>query len=111
MRCMALVLLGLIFCATVSVADEAKTSDGPSTASGDSNSANDPTAPKFTLQYWNYYAPSLDNQNGGAENGVGRILMPFKVDGVQQIMHIDPPVVTNPNAKSGPRTGLGDTQI
>jgi hypothetical protein len=26
-------------------------------------------------------------------------------------MHIDPPVVTDPNAKNGPRTGLGDTQI
>jgi hypothetical protein len=33
-------------------ADEAKAgSEGKST-----NSANDPTEPRFTLQYWNYYA-------------------------------------------------------
>ena len=92
---MALVSLGLIVCATDSMADD----------NSDSNSANDPTTPKFSLQYWNYYAPSLNNQNGGAENGTGRMLIPFNIDGVQQIMHIDPPVVTNPNAKTGPRTG------
>jgi hypothetical protein len=77
----------------------------------DSNTANDPTTPKFTLEYWNYYAPSLNNQNGGAEDGLERTLIPWKIDGVQQLLHIDPPVVTNPNATSGPRTGLGDTQI
>ena len=49
--------------------------------------------------------------NGGAENGEGRILIPFQIEGVQQIMHIVPPVVANPTAKTGPRTGLGDTQI
>jgi hypothetical protein len=38
-------------------------------------------------------------------------LIPFTISGVQQLFHIDPPVVTNPMAKSGPRTGLGDTQI
>ena len=63
------------------------------------------------MEYWNYYAPSLNNLIGGAENGEGRILIPFQINGVQQIMHIDPPVVTNPTAKTGPRTGLGDTQI
>jgi hypothetical protein len=98
---MALVSLGLIVCATDSMADD----------SSDSNSANDPTTPKFSLQYWNYFAPSLNNQDGGAENGTGRMLIPFNIDGVQQIMHVDPPVVTNPNAKTGPRTGLGDTQL
>ena len=60
---------------------------------------------------WNYFAPSLNDQNGGAYNGLEPTLIPWKVDGVQQELHIDPPVVTNPNAKSGPRTGLGDTQI
>src|ERR1700722_12665684 len=46
-----------------------------------------------------------------AENGEGRVLIPFKIDDVQQLMHIQPLVVTNPNATSGPRTGLGDTQL
>jgi hypothetical protein len=76
-----------------------------------SNSANDPTEPRLTVEYWNYYAPSLNNLNGGAENGEGRLLIPFKIDGLQQIFHIDPPIVTNPTAQTGPRTGLGDTQI
>src|ERR1700733_7736541 len=107
----ALVLLGLIVCAAGFMADEAEAGDATNTDSGDSNSANDPTEPKFTLMYWNYYATSLNDQNGGGENGEERTLIPFKIDGVQQILHIDPPVVTNPNATSGPRTGLGDTQI
>jgi hypothetical protein len=96
-----LALFGLFVCAVDALADD----------NSDSNSANDPTTPKFSLQYWNYFAPSLNNQIGGAENGTGRMLIPFNIDGVQQIMHIDPPVVTNPNAKTGPRTGLGDTQL
>jgi hypothetical protein len=38
-------------------------------------------------------------------------LIPFKVEGIQQIFHIVPTVVTDPNAISGPRTGLGDIQL
>jgi hypothetical protein len=76
-----------------------------------SNSANNPVEPRLTVQYWNYYAPSLSDVGGGAENGVGRILIPFQIGGVQQIMHIEPPVVTNPTTRNGPRTGLGDTQL
>ena len=49
--------------------------------------------------------------NGHAENGLVRILVPFKVAGIQQILHFDPPLVTNPTAKCGPRTSLGDMQI
>src|ERR1700751_4028832 len=75
------------------------------------NSANDPTEPRLTLEYWNYYAPSLNNLNGGAENGEGRILIPFQINGVQHLFHIDTPIVKNPTAKTGPRTGLGDMQI
>jgi hypothetical protein len=101
-----LVLLGLIVCAVDARADEAKTSN-----SAGSNSANDPTEPRLQFQYWNYYAPSLNQLNGDAENGVGRALIPFTVGGVQQVMHIDPSIVTAPAATSGPRTGLGDVQI
>jgi hypothetical protein len=39
------------------------------------------------------------------------VLIPFKVNGIQQVFHIDPQVVTAPAATSGPRTGLGDAQI
>ena len=39
------------------------------------------------------------------------ISIPFQVDGIQQIFHIDPPVVTDPNSIRGPRTGLGDIQL
>jgi hypothetical protein len=49
--------------------------------------------------------------NGGGENGEERTLIPYTIGGVQQVFHVDPPVVTNPNATSGPRTGLGDTQL
>jgi hypothetical protein len=97
----ALILAGLIVCATEVWADD----------NGDSNSSNNPVEPKLTLEYWNYYATSLNQLNGGAENGEGRVLIPFTVNGVQQVFHVDPPVVTAPAATSGPRTGLGDTQI
>jgi hypothetical protein len=101
--CRTIVFLwGLSLCATAARAEEDV---------GDSNSANNPVEPRLTFQYWNYYAPSLSDVNGGAENGIGRILIPFQIGGVQQIMHIDPSVVTNPTARSGPRTGLGDTQL
>jgi hypothetical protein len=103
-----LVLLGLIIivCAADAQAQEAKTSDSSS-----SNSANDPTEPRLTLEYWNYYATSLNQLNDGAENGIGRALIPFTVGGIQQEMHVIPSIVTAPAATSGPRTGLGDTQI
>jgi hypothetical protein len=110
-----LALLVLTASTVADAADDATTSDGAQ-ASFDAerknaNSANDPTEPRLTLEYWNFYAPSLNNLNGGAENGEGRILIPFQINGVQQLFHIDPPIVTNPTAKTGPRTGLGDTQI
>jgi hypothetical protein len=73
------------------------------TNSSSSNSANNPVEPRLTVQYWNYYAPSVSEVNGGAESGVGRVLLPFTIAGIQQIFHIDPPVVTNPTASSGPR--------
>jgi hypothetical protein len=96
----------VIVCAVDARAQDAKTSDSSS-----SNSANDPTEPRLTLEYWNYYAPSLNQLNGDAENGLGRVLIPFTVGGIQQEMHFDPSIVTAPAATSGPRTGLGDTQI
>jgi hypothetical protein len=97
-------LWGLSLCAAVARAEE-------DSDSANSNAANNPVEPRLTLQYWNYYAPSLSDVNGGAENGIGRVLIPFRIAGIQQIMHIDPSVVTNPIAKSGPRSGLGDTQL
>ncbi len=80
-------------------------------SNSDSNSSNNPIYPKLTLEYWNYYATSLSRLSGGAENAILRVLMPYKIDGVQQLLHIIPPLVTAPAAISGPRTGLGDTQI
>jgi hypothetical protein len=111
-----LVLFDLIVCvcAVDARADDAKTSAGSSSNSSDSgssNSANDPTEPRLTLEYWNYYAPSLNQLNGDAENGILRALIPFTVGGIQQEMHVIPSLVTAPAATSGPRTGLGDTQI
>jgi hypothetical protein len=104
----ALILSGLVIgvCAVDARADDAKTSDSAS-----SNSANDPTEPRLTLEYWNYYAPSLNQLGGDAENGILRALIPFTVDGIQQEMHVIPSLVTAPGATSGPRTGLGDTQL
>ena len=100
-RSLTLVLLGLIVCAMEARAD----------SNSDSNSSNNPVEPKLTLEYWNYYATSLNQLNGDAENGEGRVLIPFKVNGIQQVFHVDPSIVTAPAATSGPRTGLGATQI
>jgi hypothetical protein len=88
---------------------EAKQDPPASGGTNDSNNAaNSPTEPRLTFQYWNYYAPYLNENSNWAENGFGRILIPFQVDGIQQIFHFDPPVVTDPNSIRGPRTGLGD---
>jgi hypothetical protein len=80
-------------------------------SSGDNNSANSPTEPRLTFQYWNYYAPSLNDNRNEAENGIERTLIPYQVGGIQQIFHIVPTVVTDPNSISGPRTGFGDLQF
>jgi hypothetical protein len=84
-------------------------------AAGDTNdsnnAANSPTEPRLTFQYWNYYAPLLHDNSNWAENGTGRILIPFQVDGIQQIFHVVPTVVTDPNSITGPRTGFGDLQL
>ena len=111
----ALVLSGHLIWAVAAKAEDIETShqtrpDSESESSS-SNAANNPVEPLFTLQYWNYYAPSLNNIRGNAENGEAKAIIPFTIAGVQQIMHIIPSLVTNPTATSGPRTGLGDTQI
>jgi len=114
-RAHALVLSGLLACAVAAQADNAETSVAANASdnseSSGSNAANNPVEPRLTLQYWNYYAPSLNHLNGDAENGEARVLIPFQIAGVQQIMHIVPPLVTHPTTTNGPRTGLGDTQL
>jgi hypothetical protein len=105
-RARALFLFALLISTVPAQADNVATS-----GEADANAANNPAEPRFALQYWNYYAPSLSDLGGGAENGVVRSIIPFQIDGIQQILHINPPIVTNPTAMSGPRTGLGDTQI
>jgi hypothetical protein len=91
---------------------EAKQDPPPSGDTNDSNNAaNSPTEPRLTFQYWNYYAPLLHDNSNWAENGTGRILIPFQVDGIQQIFHVVPTVVTDPNSITGPRTGFGDLQL
>jgi hypothetical protein len=113
----ALTLLALVAATVAARAQDAKTPAG--TTAGDeaekereqNNSANNPVEPRLTAQYWNYFAPSLNNVDGTAENALGRILIPFKIAGIQQVMHVVSPIVTNSTAKSGPRTGLGDIQL
>jgi hypothetical protein len=114
-RACALVLLGLLLFTGAAGAGSVGASGKPdvndNSESSSSNAANNPAEPRFTLQYWNYYSPSLNELNGGAENGTAKVFFPFKIGGVEQIMHIIPSIVTNPTVTSGPRTGLGDTQI
>jgi hypothetical protein len=111
----ALVLLCLLISTAAARADNVETSDmvdaNGDSGSSSSNAANNPAEPRFTLQYWNYYSPSLNGLSGSAENGAVRSLIPFEIAGIQQILHINPSVVTNPTARIGPRTGLGETQI
>ena len=102
-----LALLALVACTVAARADDTEKSRERES----NNSANNPVEPKLTLQYWNYVAPSLNNVDGAAENALGRILIPFKIADIQQVMHIVAPIVTNSTAKSGPRTGLGDIQL
>jgi hypothetical protein len=114
-RARALIVSGLLACAAAAQAGDAETSvdanASDNSESGGSNAANNPVEPRLTLQYWNYYAPSLNQLDGDSESGEARVLIPFQIAGVEQIMHVVPPVVTNPTTVSGPRTGLGDTQI
>jgi hypothetical protein len=101
--------LGLLISTVAAQAQNAQADD--ETESSTSNAANNPAEPRPALQYWNQYATSLNGVSGGAENGVVRGLLPFEIGSVQQILHINPSIATNPTTRSGPRTGLGDTQI
>ena len=81
----ALALLALTASTVADAADDATTDETQVSFDAErksNNSANDPTEPRLTLEYWNYYAPSLNNLNGGAENGEGRILIPYQISGV-----------------------------
>jgi hypothetical protein len=77
----ALALLVLTASTVADAADDATTSDETQASFDaerkDANSANNPIEPKLTVEYWNFYAPSLNNLSGDAENGEGRILIPF----------------------------------
>ena len=84
--------------------------DAPLSDSSAANAANSATEPRLTFQYWNYY-PTFNGKSDNTENGTGRILIPFKIDGIQQIFHIIPSVASDPNATSGPRTGFGGLQF
>src|ERR1700728_1302636 len=83
-RARALVLSGLLACATAAQADNAETSADANASdnseSSGSNAANNPVEPRLTLQYWNYYyAPSLSRLHGDAESGDARVLIPFQI--------------------------------
>jgi hypothetical protein len=82
----------------------------PLSDSSAANAANSATEPRLTFQYWNYY-PTFNGKSDNTESGTGRILIPFKVDGIQQIFHIIPTVASDPDATSGPRTGFGGLQF
>ena len=60
----ALALLVLTASTVADAADDATTSDETQASF---------IEPRLTVEYWNFYAPSLSNLNGPAENGVGRI--------------------------------------
>jgi hypothetical protein len=94
-----------------SVSNEKQDPPASGGTSDSSNAANSPTEPRLTFQYWNYYAPYLNDNSNWAENGIGRVLIPFQVDGIQQIFHVVPSVVTDPNSIRGPRTGFGNLQF
>ncbi len=109
---LAIILSGCFLIVGVARSDETgQTSSQQDGGSGTANTANDPTTPKLQLQYWNYYSPVLNGANGTAENGIGRLLLPFKVGDVQNVFHVTPPVTSSPSAATGPRTGLGNLQI
>jgi len=84
--------------------------DAPLSDSSAANAANSATEPRLTFQYWNYY-PTFNGKSDNTESGTGRVLIPFKVDGIQQIFHIIPTVASDPSASSGPRTGFGGLQF
>jgi hypothetical protein len=88
--------------AASSVSNEKPAPPASGDTSDSSNAANSPTEPRLTFQYWNYYAPYLNENSNRAENGIGRVLIPFQVDGIQQIFHVVPSVVTDPNSIRGP---------
>jgi hypothetical protein len=102
-------LMTVLFSLVIVCAPSARAEEDSATAG--SNAANNPVEPRLTLQYWNYYGTSLNDIKGDTESGLGRSLIPFTIGGIQQDMHVDPIAVTNPTAKTGPRTGLGGLQL
>jgi hypothetical protein len=76
------------------------------------NQANNPVTPLPELLVQNYLMPAPQGYDGRlADEQLLRFYWPFMVSGVQNILRIYQPIVTNPLFPHGRDAGLGDTTV
>lgn len=90
---------------------EINKSQNPKTSGDEVNEANNPLTPKLTINFHDYYAPSL---YGAADRSANQFLLrgliPLK-KGHPQLLRFTMPIVSAPKFPSGMKNGLGDLAL
>jgi hypothetical protein len=80
--------------------------------SDSTNAATNPTTPKVTLQIWDNWLPRASGAGGrGGNTALSRNVIPVKMFGVMNLIHVEQPVITNATAPGGTQTGAGGTTL
>jgi hypothetical protein len=86
--------------------------NAPSGAESAANQSNNPITLKTQIILQNFFWPSPQGDEGRSANQVLlRFYQPFKIFGVDNIVRVYQPIVTDPLFPSGREAGLGDTTI
>ena len=91
---------------------QAQSAPSKADATSNTNAANNPLHPLFTVDLWNYFAPSPEGFPGRISNqGLLRVSVPINAFGVRQITRAILPINTTASVQGGPNTGIGDLTV
>ncbi len=77
----------------------------------DVNKANNPLTPAITVNFQDQAQPVLYDLDGWSNAFLLRGVLPFKLEGVKQLLRYTLPVASGPDGKGGTTTGLGDLNL
>jgi hypothetical protein len=80
-------------------------------SSEDVNKANNPLTPSITINLQDQAQPQIYGLDQGSNAFLLRGVLPFKLDGVPQLLRYTLPVVSAPNGRGGTTAGLGDLNV
>jgi hypothetical protein len=105
-----LMAIGLLLSAATLRGQATGTAAAPESDSDATNAATNPTTPKLTLQAWDNWIPRAAGAGGrGGNTLLSRNIIPVETFGVMNLVHVEQPIVTNPNVPGGTQTGAGGT--